>query len=105
MKQKKLYLGLTRPPQKFGMSHELFVLVLTFPMILFIGTLNIFVMLTVVPLFYIARYINKKDRHLVGLIFKKLQNVPIVRNNRFWDGCNSYDPLGHYDQKRHKRKK
>lgn len=100
MKQKKLYLGLTRPPQKFGMSHELFVLVLTVPMILFIATLNILVIFTLVPLFYLGRLINKKDRNLISLIFKKLQKTPVVRNNSFWDGCNSYDPLGHHEDKK-----
>jgi type IV secretory pathway VirB3-like protein len=102
MKQKKLYLGLTRPPQKFGMSHELFVLVLTLPMILFIATMNILVIVSAVPLFYLAKYINKKDRHLISLILRRLQKVPVVRNRRFWDGCNSYDPLGHSLEKRKK---
>ena len=94
MKTQKLYLALTRPPQKLEISHELFVLVITITMILFIRTHRFLVIICLVPLYFLAKYINSKDSQLLGVRFKKLQNVTMIKNKKFWDGCNSYDPLG-----------
>lgn len=94
MKTQKLYLGLTRPPQIVGMSHESLVLMICVSMMLSIFIQNNWILLSIIPLFYIFRYLNKKDYFLINIFFTKSRMVPMTRNYVFWGNCNSYDPIG-----------
>ena len=94
MQAQKLYLALTRPPQIQGISYELFTLLVVVVMILYIGTQSFLILLSIIPLYFIAREINKRDPYLINVLFVKYKLTPPVRNITFWNRCNSYDPLG-----------
>lgn len=89
-----LFSALTRPPERGGIPYDFIIIVVCVPTILFIMTVNsigFYAVLTVFPLYGLAKYVAMREPYLPRLLRMKMELTPSTRSKSFWRG-NSYSP-------------
>lgn len=92
VKADPLFVGLTRPPQLFGVSYTFFIVNGLLSMMLYIGTSNFKYIAMAVPIHFIGFYFCSKEPLFIE-IFKVRADKCSRCKNRFYHGANSYDPF------------
>lgn len=87
-----LFVGLTRPPQLFGVSYTFFVVNALLCMMSYIATSDFRFLAMSVPIHLIGYYICSKEPLFIE-IFKVRADKCSRCKNRFYHGANSYDPF------------
>lgn len=80
--------GLTRPPSLLGVPYQVFMLIGVVTAVIFLATKNLFMLLSIVPLYAIARIMIVRDPAIFEILAVRGRRTP-PRNDSFW-GARSY---------------
>jgi len=86
-----LFVGLTRPPMKWGVTQSFFVINMTACVLLFLTTSSFSILFVGAPLFHAIGFLMcLKDPRVFDIVFVKMRCFK-SRNRQYWR-ANSYDP-------------
>ena len=80
--------GLTRPPSLLGVPYQVIMLIGVVTAVIFLATKNLFMLLSIVPLYAIARIMIVRDPAIFEILAVRGRRTP-PRNDSFW-GARSY---------------
>lgn len=80
--------GLTRPPSVLGVPYQVMMVLGVVTAVIFLVTKNLFTLLTIGPLYAIARILIVRDPAIFEIIMIRGRKTP-PRSNGFW-GARSY---------------
>jgi len=80
--------GLTRPPSILGVPYQVFMVIGVVTAVIFLVTKNLFTLLTIGPLYAVARILIVRDPAIFEIIVIRGRKTP-PRSNGFW-GARSY---------------
>lgn len=86
-----LFLGLTRPAMIAGVTYTFFALNFMICTLGFVITSKFSFFMIGFVIHLIGVFICKKEPLAVEILFTKIQKCPLVRNNKFHGGLNSYN--------------
>ena len=89
-----LFVGVTRPPMRFGVTYAALLLNAAFTMEVFLITKNLLVMLIALPIHGVCVLLCARDARYFDLLLMwgKTRVVAYLCSIRFWKGA-SYSPL------------
>ncbi|QOJ31406.1 MAG: VirB3 family type IV secretion system protein [Gammaproteobacteria bacterium] len=89
-----LFVGVTRPPMRFGVTYAALLLNAAFTMELFLVTKNLLVLLMLFPIHGVCMLLCARDARYFDLLmmWMKTRLLGYVCSIRFWKGV-SYSPL------------
>jgi type IV secretion system protein VirB3 len=89
-----LFVGITRPPMRFGVTYVALLLNAAFTMELFLATKNLLVLLLVVPIHGVCMLLCARDARYFDLLLMaaKTRLRAYFCSLRYWRGA-SYSPL------------
>jgi type IV secretion system protein VirB3 len=89
-----LFVGVTRPPMRFGVSYTALLMNAVFTMEVFLLTKNLFVLLIFLPIHGVCMLLCARDARYFDLLlmWAKTRFLAYFCSIRFWKGA-SYSPL------------
>jgi type IV secretion system protein VirB3 len=89
-----LFVGVTRPPMRFGVTYAALLLNAAFTMEVFLVTKNLLVILIALPIHGVCMLLCARDARYFDLLlmWAKTRLVAYLGSIRFWKGA-SYTPL------------
>ena len=89
-----LFVGVTRPPMRFGVTYAALLLNAAFTMELFLVTKNLLVILIALPIHGVCMLLCARDARYFDLLLMwvKTRFIAYLCSIRFWKGA-SYSPL------------
>ncbi|MEJ0098475.1 MAG: VirB3 family type IV secretion system protein [Pseudomonadota bacterium] len=89
-----LFVGVTRPPMRFGVTYTALLLNAAFTMEVFLLTKNLLVLLMLLPIHSVCMLLCARDARYFDLLlmWAKTRLIGYLCSIRFWKGA-SYSPL------------